>query len=145
MCVRRCGRVRKKHHCEADEDSTRQRLQRRVSAAHYIFTPILPNDLKLCYCPFYDYPVNEEDCRCRNPACERCPGAAAPAGPSIPCKAANICSSLLCFPPPFRVIVQLSCMGTWKYSPTQMADKFAPTLSCFMWEGERLWSTQAYW
>lgn len=32
---RRCGRVRKKHHCEADEDSTRQRLQRRVSAAQY--------------------------------------------------------------------------------------------------------------
>lgn len=29
---RRCGRVRKKHHCEADEDSTRQRLQRGVSA-----------------------------------------------------------------------------------------------------------------
>lgn len=32
VCVRRCGRVRKKHHCEADEDPTRQRLQRRVSA-----------------------------------------------------------------------------------------------------------------
>ncbi len=30
--LRRCGRVRKKHHCEADEDSTRQRLQRGVSA-----------------------------------------------------------------------------------------------------------------
>lgn len=66
-------------------------------------------------------------------------------GPVSQCKAANICSSLLCFPPPFRVIVQLSCMATWRYSPTQMADKFAPTLSCFMWEGERLWSTQAYW
>lgn len=36
VCVRRCGRVRKKHHCEADEDSTRQRLQRRVSAVRYM-------------------------------------------------------------------------------------------------------------
>ena len=34
---RRCGRVRKKHHCEADEDSTRQRLQRGVSAMQYTY------------------------------------------------------------------------------------------------------------
>lgn len=32
VCFRRCGRVRKKHHCEADEDPARQWLQRRVSA-----------------------------------------------------------------------------------------------------------------
>lgn len=43
VCFRRCGRVRKKHHCEADEDPTRQWLQRRVSAertwafSHYIY------------------------------------------------------------------------------------------------------------
>lgn len=46
VCFRRCGRVRKKHHCEADEDSTRQWLQRRVSAefkwafSHYIYVYI---------------------------------------------------------------------------------------------------------
>ena len=32
---RRCRRVRKEHHCEADENPTRQRIQRRVSVIQY--------------------------------------------------------------------------------------------------------------
>lgn len=46
VCFRRCGRVRKKHHCEADEDPTRQWLQRRVSAelkwafSHHIYADV---------------------------------------------------------------------------------------------------------
>lgn len=39
VCFRRCGRVRKKHHCEADEDPTRQRLQRWVSALPFFAKP----------------------------------------------------------------------------------------------------------
>lgn len=149
MCFRRCGRVRKKHHCEADEDPTRQWLQRRVSAVQYTYqTDSLATwtrqscvfslrKKKDYYCyirprratlsmPGYRRAVN---------AFSLCQGTAAPVGPSIPCKAANIFTSpsprLPFFKPPFSLNMHAHFL--YMREDHRLSDcQIIPPVSCLM-------------
>lgn len=73
MCFRRCGRVRKKHHCEADEDPTRQWLQRRVSAVQYTYQTgsLATRTRQSCVFSlknddYFALLLGEQRCRCRD-------------------------------------------------------------------------------
>ena len=88
FCVWRCGRVRKKHHCEADEDPTRQRLQRGVSATSAPPLHVTPAACSLpCTPPLLMHNTAGAGAQPPLPTLPWIgfsPGTAAPVGPSIP-------------------------------------------------------------